>query len=299
MKVGYYPGCSMHGTAREFDESLKAIAGPLGLELVEIEDWSCCGASSAHMTDHLLAVTLAARNLALAEEQGLATVLAPCAACYNRLASARHEIATDRDLSGRAARILDRPFQNSVKVVSIVEVLRECVDTLKQKATNPLTGLSIACYYGCLLVRPAEVTGFDDAEDPTSMDLAVKAAGASPVSWRRKVDCCGGGFSLSRTGSVIRLGRAIIDDAAKEGAQAIAVACPMCHSNLDFRQKAMARVDEGKKPMPIVYITQLIGLSLGLAPSALGLKRHFVDTAPVFRALAKVDATAASAGGGA
>jgi heterodisulfide reductase subunit B len=149
------------------------------------------------------------------------------------------------------------------------------------------------------LVRPADIAGFDDAEEPMAMDLAVKASGAVPVTWRRKVDCCGGGFSLSRTASVIRLGRAVIDDAAKAGAEAIAVACPMCHSNLDFRQKAMARADENLSPMPIVYITQLVGLSMGIAPEALGLKRHFVDTKSLCRALAKVAEAPASASGGA
>ncbi|MCK9459426.1 MAG: CoB--CoM heterodisulfide reductase iron-sulfur subunit B family protein [Proteobacteria bacterium] len=295
MKIGYYPGCSLHATAREFDQSLKAICGPLGVELTEIDDWSCCGATSAHATNHLLAVSLAARNLALAEAQGLAPILAPCAACYSRLATARHEIGEDAALASKVKGIIERPaFGNSVKVQSIAEVLRDLEGAIRGKAVKPLQGLKVACYYGCLLVRPQAVTGFDDVEAPSSMETAVRAAGGEPVEWRMKLECCGGGFSMSRTASVLRLGRAIIDDARAAGAHAIAVACPMCHSNLDFRQGAMARGD-GVSEMPILFITQVVGLGLGLSPEALGLKKHFVDTAPVMHQIASVATAAAKA----
>jgi heterodisulfide reductase subunit B2 len=286
MKIGYYPGCSLHATAREFDQSLKAIAAPLGIDVAEIDDWSCCGATSAHATNHLLAVSLAARNLALAEEQGFDTVVAPCAACYSRLATARHELAEDAALAAQVNGIIDRAsFRNTVKVQSIAEVLRDRAGRIKEKAARPLKGLKVACYYGCLLVRPPAVTGFDDVEAPTSMEAAVNATGAESVDWRMKLECCGGGFSMSRTASVLRLGRAIIDDAKEAGANAIAVACPMCHSNLDFRQGAMAKGD-GASELPILFITQVVGLGLGLSADALGLKRHFVDTAPVMAQIA-------------
>ena len=286
MKIGYYPGCSLHATAREFDKSLRAICGPLGIDLAEIDDWSCCGSTSAHATNHLLALTLSARNLALAEEQGLGTVVAPCAMCYSRLATAHHEIAEDAALASKVNGIIERgAFRNTVKVQSIAEVLRDLEGKIKEKTVQPLKGLKIACYYGCLLVRPPAVTGFDDVEMPISMETAVKACGAEPVDWSMKLDCCGGGFSMSRTASVLRLGRAIIDDARAAGAHAIAVACPMCHSNLDFRQAAMAKGD-GVAELPILFITQLVGLGLGLSPDALDLKRHFVDTAPVMSQIA-------------
>jgi heterodisulfide reductase subunit B2 len=294
MKIGYYPGCSLHATAREFDQSLKAICGPLGVELTEVDDWSCCGATSAHATNHLLAVSLAARNLALAEEQGFGSLVAPCAACYSRLATAHHELAEDAAFAEKVNGILERKaFRNTVKVQSIAEVLRDLEGTIKGKTAKPLKGLKVACYYGCLLVRPPAVTGFDDVEMPTSMETAVKACGAEPVEWRAKLDCCGGGFSMSRTSSVLRLGRSIIDDAREAGAHAIAVACPMCHSNLDFRQAAMARGD-GVSEMPILFITQLVGLGLGLSSDDLGMQRHFVDTAPVMSQLAAAAAAPAA-----
>jgi heterodisulfide reductase subunit B2 len=277
MTLGYYPGCSLHATAREYGESTHAVLGALGIALQEIDDWSCCGATSAHATDHLLAVALPARNLALAEAQGLAEVLAPCAACFNRLATARHEIAADDALARRICTLLERPFANRVAVRNVVDVLRGAIPALKGKVVTQLTGLKVACYYGCLLLRPAEVTGCDDAEAPTGMEDVVRATGATPATWSMRLECCGAGMSLARTGSVVRLGRAIIDDARRAGADAIAVACPMCHSNLDFRQSAMML--RGGAPMPVVYLTELVGLALGLPALELGLGRHFVDTA--------------------
>lgn len=287
MRIGYYPGCSLHATARELDESLRAVASALDLELQELDDWSCCGATSAHATNHLLSLALPARNLALAEAQGHDRVLAPCAACYNRLATARHEIAADAAVAGRVARVLERPFANRVTVANLVEVLRELAPAIKAKAVRSLAGLKVACYYGCLLVRPSDVVGFDDPEQPSSMEDVVRASGATPVAWQMRLECCGGAFSLARTASVVRLGRAILDDARRAGAEALVVACPMCHSNLDFRQNAM--LERGEKPLPVLYLSELVGLALGLAPDTLGLQRHFVDVRPLAaRAAAEV-----------
>jgi heterodisulfide reductase subunit B len=276
VRVGYYPGCSLHGTARELDESLRAVAPTLGVELVEVADWSCCGATSAHATDHLLSVALPARNLALAAEQGHDQLLAPCAACYNRLASARHAVASDAALAARLPDVIGRPFPSDVKPLNLVEILRGQIDVLRERTVLPLAGLKVACYYGCLLVRPSEVCTFDDPEAPVSMEEVVAATGATAVAWTRRLDCCGGAFSISRSASVVRLSRAILDDARAAGADAIVVACPMCHSNLDFRQKALVR--RGEASLPVLYLSELVGLALGIDAEALGLGRHFVDT---------------------
>jgi heterodisulfide reductase subunit B len=285
MKIGYFPGCSLSGTAREFDESVRAMAGKLDVDLVEIEDWACCGSSSAHSTDHLLSVALPARTLALAEEQGHDRILAPCAACYNRLASARHELGHDAALLGQVREILRREFSPSVAVLSIAELLRDMAPDIERKVERRLSGLKLACYYGCLLVRPSEVTGFDDAEAPNSLETVVAALGATAVPWHRKVDCCGGGMSLFRTGSVVRLGRSILEDAREAGAHAVLVACPMCHSNLDLRQRAISAQRGEELGMPILYVSQLVGLALGIDPRTLGLGRHFVSTASVLAQL--------------
>jgi len=289
--VAYYPGCSLHGTSREFDESLRAVVQALGVGVTEIEDWNCCGASSGHTTDHLLSVALPARNLALAETQGFRRVLSPCAACYNRLSAAHLAVATQDGLAERMPEILGRPFANTVEVFNAVELLRDLIPVIEERVAaalatpNPLDGIKLAAYYGCLLVRPADVCGYDDPEQPTAMDAIIGACGADPVDWNMKVECCGGAFSVSRTASVVRLGRAIVEDARKSGAEAIVVACPLCHSNLDLRQKAMTA--RGDKALPVLFITQVVGLALGLPAETLGLSRHFVATEPFLADLVK------------
>jgi len=285
----YYPGCSLHGTSKEFDESLRAVAAELGVGLTEVTDWNCCGASSGHTTDHLLGVALPARNLAMAESQGFADVIAPCAACYNRLAAARLAVAEEEGLAEKMPDILGRAFGNTVQVHNALTMLKAFIPDIEAdvaaglREPNPIKGVKLASYYGCLLVRPVEVCGYDDPEQPTSMDDIVAACGGETVDWDYKVECCGGSFSVSRTGSVLRLGRAIIENARHHGAEAIVVACPLCHSNLDLRQAAMA--ERGAEPMPILFVTQVVGLALGISPVDLGLGRHFVDTEPFLAGL--------------
>lgn len=292
MKIGYYPGCSLDATSREYGESVHAVCAELGLELAEIDDWNCCGATSAHSTNHLLSVALPARNLALAEASGLSEVLAPCAACFNRLAVASHEIAHDADLAARMPALLERPFANTVKVRNILDVLRQFAPAIREKAVRPLKDVKVACYYGCLLLRPPEVAQFDDPEDPSSMEEVVSAAGATPVRWNRRLDCCGAAFSLSRKPSVLRLGAAILADAKAAGADCIAVACPLCHSNLDFRQKAM-EARGVHADLPILFLTEIVGLALGLEGKALGIERHFVPAGAIAaRAVAALPAPA-------
>jgi len=283
--LAYYPGCSLHGTEPEYDESLRAVVEALGIAIAEIPDWNCCGASSAHTTDRLLGVALPARNLALAEAAGFDRVLAPCAACYNRLAAAQLAVAEDAGLAEQMPEILGRPFANSVEVLSVVSLLRDVKTTIAERATtarttpNPLVGVKLAAYYGCLLVRPPELSGGDDPEQPMFMDEVIEACGADAVDWNMKVECCGGAFSVSRTSSVLRMGRAIIEDARRHGAEALVVACPLCHTNLDLRQKAME--SRGEPRIPVLFITEVVGLALGLPAETLGLKRHFIATEPL------------------
>jgi heterodisulfide reductase subunit B len=287
--IAYYPGCSLHGTSPEYDESLRAIAPALGMALAEIDDWSCCGASSGHIYNQELAVALPARNLALAEAQGYDKVLAPCAACYNRLLVAHQTLQEDAALAERMPDILGREFTNSVDVFNVLQLLhgvRDDITALIAEAPverNLMGGVKLASYYGCLLVRPASVAGGDDVEQPMFMDDVVAACGAEPVDWGMKVECCGGAYGVSRTSSVVRLGRAIVEDARKNGAEAIVVACPLCQTNLDLRQKAME--SRGAAALPILFVTEIVGLALGLSPEKLGIKRHWVDAQPWLRDL--------------
>jgi len=287
MKYAYYPGCSSHSTARDMHESAIAVACKLGIELVEIEGWSCCGATAAHQTDRILAASLPAANMLLAKQMGLDTVVT-CAACYNRMKVTNHEVSSSPAMRARVADVVGQPYDGSVAVRHLVEVLLEDVgiEKLRKSFTHTLGGLKVAAYYGCLLVRPHDVTHFDDAENPTILDRLVDAMGGQSVDWPGKVDCCGGGLNLTRTEVVVKLSGAVLDMAVASGAGCITVACPMCQASLDLRQKDMQKQTGRRYEMPIVYITQLLGLCLGIPPKELGLNRLMVSPAGVLQSLA-------------
>ena len=275
MKIGFYPGCSLTGSSREYNESVVAIAKVLEIELVEIIDWNCCGATAAHSMNEELSLSLPARIMALAEKQGLTEVVVPCAACYNRLKMTQHELEDDQKRS-RIKEILNMPYQGNVKIINVLQLLQLYgIDNLKAKISQPFAH-KVACYYGCLLVRPHAVLKFDRVEDPQSMDEMIRAIGGSTMDWAFKTECCGGGFSVSRTDLVAKLSGNILKDASDRGAEAIIVACPMCQSNLDMRRGAINKVLDSQIDIPVIYITQAIGLAMGIGAKELGLKRHFV-----------------------
>ncbi len=276
--LGYYPGCSLHGTGRELDMSIKALAEVAGVELKEIEDWNCCGATAAHNLNHDLAVALPYRNLALAEEQGLLEVLAPCAACFSRMKGTTVRLARSAELVEKMRGITEREFKGTVRILSIIEFAGRLLEEgLAEKLTSPLDGLKVAPYYGCLLSRGEEIVEGYDAEQPAGMDAALMAAGCEVVPWNFAVECCGGGFSMSMTDAVVDLSNAILTDAEQAGAEAIVTGCPMCHSNLDMRQRTINEAGLGPHDLPIVYLSEILGLAAGIEPGRLGLDRHFVD----------------------
>ena len=276
--IGYYPGCSLHGTGRELDMSIKAVSEVAGVTLREIEDWNCCGATAAHSLNHDLAIALPYRTLALAEEQGLEEVLAPCAACFSRLKGTAVRLGRSPELVEKMRGITGHDYHGKVRIVSIIEYVNRLMkEGLAAKLTSPLGGLKVAPYYGCLLSRGEDIIEGDDAEQPSAMDAAIKAAGCEIVPWNFATECCGGGFSMSLTEAVVDLSNAILADAEAAGAQAIVTGCPMCHSNLDMRQRTINEAGLGPHDLPIVYLSELIGLAAGLAPERLGLNRHFVD----------------------
>jgi len=275
--IGYYPGCSLHGTGRELDQSIRALAEVAGIDLREIQDWNCCGATAAHSLNHDLAVALPYRTLALAEEQGLTEVLAPCAACFSRLKGTAVRLARDPDLVAKMTEITERPYGGTVRILSIVEFINRLMDEgLEAKLTHPLGGLKVAPYYGCLLARGEDIVA-DDAEHPSGMERALVAAGCEIVPWNFAVECCGGGFSMSKTEAVLDLTNAILTDAEDAQAEAIVTGCPMCHSNLDMRQRTINAAGRGPHDLPVVYLSEILGLAAGVEPERLGLDRHFVD----------------------
>jgi heterodisulfide reductase subunit B len=278
MKIGLYPGCSMEGSAREYAESLNAIAPKIGLELEEVEGWNCCGASSAHAVDHTLSLSLPAKILAQAEQQRMEEVVVPCAACYNRLASTKTELAGDARTRDAVAKILNMPYTGTTAIKNILEVLDRVLTPDVVKSFPATFAHKVVCYYGCLLVRPKSVMHHERMEDPMEMDNLMKRIGATPLDWAMKTECCGASFSITRTDIVGHLCGAILEDAVSRGAEAIIVACPMCHSNLDMRRAEIERVSGKKISIPILYITQAIGLALGCSPKELGIQRHFVPS---------------------
>jgi heterodisulfide reductase subunit B len=274
-RVAYYPGCSLHSTGVAFDRSFRAVSSALGIELHEVEGWTCCGATPAHGANALAAVSMPLGNLALAEQMGLDRVVAPCAACYGRFQSALHHYRQDGALADKVDDEIGRPYGDKVRVLNAVDLLVENgAAALEERVNRPLHGLKVACYYGCLLTRPPSATGVADAENPTGMERLVRAMGGKPLEWSRKTDCFGGSLAISHTEIAKRMTAEILKEARSRGADMIAAACPLCHVNLDERQPEMA-ADLGFT-IPIVYITQLAAASLGLSPEAQALDQSAV-----------------------
>jgi heterodisulfide reductase subunit B2 len=277
MTLGFYPGCSLKGSSREYAESVLTVAKAFNINLEEISDWNCCGATAAHNMNKVLSVALPARILSLAEKQGLKEIVVPCAACYSRLTVTKYELAKDPELRKQVTTANDLEYNGTVGVLNIIQMLDKYVTpNLEGRVVKPFDH-KVACYYGCLLVRPHEILKFDREEDPQLMDELMLKTGATPIDWAFKTECCGAGLSVSRTSSVGRLSGKIIRDAVDRGAEAMIVACPMCHSNLDMRRGAINSFLGEKIDIPVLYATQVIGLALGLDRKALGLQRHFVN----------------------
>lgn len=279
MKLAYYPGCSSEGSAIEYDLSTKKTALLLETELMELKDWNCCGATSAHNTNKLLSLALPARNLAIAEQNGMDMILAPCAACYNRLHSTELIARKDEAVREQIKEVIDMDFAAQTSTISVLEWLDGKVgaDKIKAMVKNPLKGMKAACYYGCLLVRPVEHTGFDDPEDPRSMDRIVQALGAETVDWPFKVECCGAALATSRPEIGAKMIYDVISNARDAGADCLVTACPLCMLNLDMRQAGAEKAAGEKLGLPVYYVTELVALAGGASPDEVGIGKHFVE----------------------
>lgn len=283
MKLAYYPGCCHHTSAMEYDVSTRVVSGALGLELIEIPDWNCCGSSAAHNRSHLLSLALPARNLAIAEDMGL-DLTAPCAACYQRLALASRKLADDPALLEKVNQVTGRSYRATNKVKSIVEVYASLdPDYIRGFVKKPLSGLKIAAYYGCFLVRPPSPVTIDDPENPLMMEKIMQTAGAVTVDWPHKTECCGASHSISNEEIVNMLVTGILRAAADSGANCLVTACPLCHFNLDLRQRKLNKNHGAEFNLPVFYFTQLLGVALGLEYKELSLHTHFTDTKPVLQ----------------
>jgi heterodisulfide reductase subunit B len=277
MKTGIYPGCSLTGSARDYNESVFAIAEAFEMDFAQVPDWNCCGATAAHNMNKELSLALPARILALAEKNNLEEIVVPCAACYSRLVVTQNELRNHPEVSNMVSEIIEMDYRGTTKVINVIEWIDKYVmPELEGRIVTPFAR-KVACYYGCLLVRPNKVLNYDRAEDPQTMDTVMTKLGATPVDFPFKTECCGAGLSVSRTDIVSKLSGKIIEDAEYRGAEAIIVACPMCHSNLDMRRNDINKYWKKKFGIPVIFVTQAIGMAIGLPASKTGLKRHFVE----------------------
>ncbi len=277
-KYAYFPGCSLKGLGRAYEESLLPVMERLGVELVELSDWNCCGATAYMSVDEAQAGVLAARNLALAAQTGPHDLLTPCSACYLVLNKTRHNVAEFpeiRDTVHRALRSAGLSYADSTRVRHPLDVLVHDVglDAIREKVVRPLKGLKVAPYYGCQVVRPYST--FDDAWNPTTMDRLLSALGAEVVAFPLKTKCCGGSLTGTLPEAGLRLTYILLKEALRRGADVIATICPLCQFNLDAYHDQIAR-RWGRTRIPTVYFTQLMGLAFGFPPERLGLNRNFI-----------------------
>jgi len=276
VEVSYYPGCSLHGMAGEYDQSIQAVCQTLDVALEELDDWNCCGASSAHFVDDELAVRLPARNLAIAERAGR-ELLVPCAACFQRLKHA------DKELKKDSARWIDEPYEGKTAIYHVNDFFDrpEWLEKIKRHVERRLEGLAGVAYYGCLSQRPPKVTDAKEPENPQSMDRLMRLIGMEVRPWSYKTDCCGASLPLTRPDVVRKLGGDLFEAALEAGAECLVTDCPMCQSNLDTQQ-AEIEAERGKRfNLPVFYLTELMALSFGDQRAARWWKKHFVDPRPL------------------
>lgn len=276
----YYPGCSMEATGAPVEASIHAIARPLDLQLIELEDWTCCGSSPYSGVDKFKAISITARVLAQAEKTGL-DLVTPCSSCYTILHEANDLLQEDHKLADKIREALSAvglTYNKTVKVRHIVEVLFNDVGTasLAAKVVRPLTGLKVACYHGCQQVRPSY--GHDDSEYPDWLDKMAAALGAEPVNFPLKARCCGSSLVISETDTAVELIHKLLQNASDNGAQAmVTTTCPLCHLALDGYQPAVNSKYKTKFNMPAIAITQMIAFALGLDFKSAGLNGNIVS----------------------
>lgn len=296
MKYAYYPGCSGHGTSVEYEASTRAVCNALNMDLVEIEDWNCCGSTPAHSVSHELSGALSARNLLQAAKTGADCVISPCPSCSSNLKMARHRMQNPA-FKAKVDELLDAPTPANadggadlMETYSVLQAIVENVgvENIASRVTYPLEGIKVVTYYGCLLSRPAHVAKFDDPENPVSLDNIMKALGAEVLPFALKTECCGAAMGIPDVNIPGSLSGRILDTAKAVGAEAVVTACPLCHMNLDLRQRQAARIS--KKSffgLPVFYYTQLIALAFGLPKNAMRLDKLAVNPYPLLDKIAE------------
>ncbi|MDY6796147.1 MAG: CoB--CoM heterodisulfide reductase iron-sulfur subunit B family protein [Actinomycetota bacterium] len=281
-EYSYFPGCSQLSSAEEYGISAQEVSEALGFRLKALPDWNCCGASSAHMTNHLLSLALPGRNLVLARQEGRDLVVI-CAACYHNLKSAQMELLSDEAAAHRVEEIVGSDPRFEGRIVTLLDVLAEelGLDDMEGRVKSKLEGLRPVSYYGCLMARPRGIMEDDDPDNPAFMDRLLSVLGAEVKNWSYKTDCCGGSLSLTRPDIVASLVNRLFEAAEEAGANCMVTACPMCLANLEMRQSEKRLRYSLKHDMPVFFFTELMGLALGLEDVEDWFGRHLIDPRPL------------------
>jgi len=296
-KVAYYPGCALEGTGHAYNRSTKAVGKALGLDLVELKNWNCCGAMEVKNIDPKIQTYLSARNLSIAEDMGFDTVMAPCNGCYHNLKKAEYDLAHDAGSVEVNARLSGKAGHNTyeaggVETIHALDWIKRAVgeEELARRVKNNLKGLKIANYYGCMYTRPRHIfpekdqgPGSESTAKPHYMDDILAAAGAENVDFPLKTACCGGAHSLSDSDTSTRLVLNILETAEACGAEVIATECPTCHTGLEMHQVCAEEVLGRKTNVKILYFTQLVGMALGLSQKKVGVQENLSDPRDLLR----------------
>ena len=288
MDIAYYPGCTLHASSALYDVQSQRVFNEIGIHLKEIEDWNCCGATSAGKINDFLAVAMPARNLGIAEAAGFSEMVIPCSACYSRTLVVQNQLIDNIDLKEEINSELTQKVQGKIKVSSILEVLLSRVPSgeLADKITKKLNGVVAACYYGCMQTRfPYKVPVPDDVENPQGMETILKILGTKSVDWSYKTDCCGASASVNDENTAFALMAKIIKDAAARGANCLVVTCPLCQLNLDAYQERFCRAHGIQDRLPVFFITELIGIAMNMDVEELQMNRHFIDGSELLKEL--------------
>ncbi len=283
-QYAYYPGCSLESLAESYNISTLEVARGLGLDLKEIEDWNCCGATAYFPVDELLAYTLVARNLAIAEKDGASDFVAPCSACYKNAYFTNAYLKKDADLADHINYALEADnlhVNGTMKVRHLIEVILEDVgvDEVKKKITHPLKDLKVAPYYGCQMLRPRK--DHENVENPQFFEELLSALGADPITYPSKTRCCGGSLIITNRKAALDMVRKLLEDAVNHEAEVIATTCPMCNVNLEVYQSQVNQEFGTQFSIPVMYFTQLMGVAMGIRAKSLGIGKEMISGAPL------------------
>ena len=288
MELAYYPGCSLKQSSALYDHQTRLVFDKLGVRLTELADWNCCGATSAGKTDDFLAMAMPARNLGIAARSGLTEMVIPCSACYSRTLVAQHYLEAHPDLKDQINAGVSKPINGPVKISSILEVLLSLHDsgTLAGTLAYKPKALKPVCYYGCMLTRfPFSVPVPDDIENPQGMERILDALGIHPIDWNCKTSCCGASAAVTDPAVANALMAKILSDALARNGNCLVTTCPMCQMNLDAYQDAVCQAHNISERLPVFFITEVVGMAMGLDTKQLEIDKHFINGTELFKEL--------------